>query len=228
MTAATLPSGSVPEQRGKVFSRDALYFAFVANIVPSIPFYLLAFFVCPLRALPIVLYFTLAVIGLRLNAFILVMLAVIVAFTDVVLVISGIFNLSPILIIDSIKYSANLDLFSFLGYAFLAAAILFFVGLYVYFLVRNRRVYQKVSLYPAILTCCAIVGLDFYLNASPQTFFANFLQNRTEFTSAAKQINLSAPMSAGEDENVLIVMVEGMGAYADPAHQKLLWDIFKT
>ncbi|MES0883666.1 sulfatase-like hydrolase/transferase [Roseibium sp. SCP14] len=228
MTDATFPSGSAPRPSGGIFSRNALYFALVANILPSIPYFALSVFVCPVRILPILLYFLLAVVGLYLNVFVLSFLAVVVAFVDVVLVVSGIFNLSPVLILDSVKYSASLDLFSFLGYAGFAGAVALSVALYVHLLVKNRQTFKRVSLYPAILSCFVIVGLDAYFNLSPQVLFASSLQENTEFSSAIKQAALDVPAPLDNEQDVLIVMMEGMGAFADPANQKVLWEIFET
>lgn len=228
MTDATLQTGAAPNQRKGIFSRDALYFAFVANVLPSVPYFALAFFVCPQRVLPIALYFVLAVIGLQLNVVFLAVLAAMVAVFDIVVVISGIFNFSPVLILDSVKYSASLDLFSFAGYTLFACAIAFFVGLYVTLLVRNREKFRQASLVPAILMCCAVLALDLYFNMSPQTKLASALQDKTEFTSAMSQTGLDQPVPAADKQNVLVVMVESMGAYADPAHQRILWEIMQV
>jgi sulfatase-like protein len=211
-----------------MFSRDALYFAFVANVLPSVPYFVLAFFVCPQRFQPIVLYLVLAVIGLQLNVIFLAVLAALIVVFDVVVVTSGIFNFSPELILDSVKYSASLDLFSFAGYTLFACAIAFFVGLYVYLIVRNRQKFKQISLVPAILMCCVMLALDFYFNMSPQTKLARAFQDKVEFTSAMSQTGLDQPVPAAKKQNVLVVMVESMGAYADPAHQRILWEILQV
>jgi hypothetical protein len=63
---------------------------------------------------------------------------------------------------------------------------------------------------------------------SPQILFASSLKENTEFSSAVRQAGLEKPVSSEYGQDVLIVMVEGMGAYADPENQRILWNIFET
>lgn len=213
----------------RIFSKDALYFAFVANVLPSMPFFVLAYYVCVPRLLVILLYFLLAVISMHINVFVLVLLAGLIAFLDVVLVVSEIYRLSPALVIDSIKYSTSLDVFSFAGYTLLAVSVLVCVGLYVFELARNRQTFKKVSLLPVTLLCGVVLGLDVYLlSMSSQKVLVRYQWDQTEFSSAINQTDLSPSARSEPGENVLVVMVEGMGAFADPEHQSLLWDVFKT
>lgn len=228
MAEATLHVGRCSADANDTSYLDAIIFAFVSCILPSIPYFILSFFVCPVRIFPIALYFILAVAGAYLRLLSLIILAIIVAGIDLTIVVSGVFNLNWYLLLDSVRYLGTLDLFSFTGYILFASMILLFVALYVFLIVRIREKFKKVSLIPSILCCCFILIADVSMNLSSQSTLANTLRSGAKFSSAVSQTNLDSFSAIHPDQNVLVVMIEGMGAFERSAHQNLLWEIFDT
>lgn len=211
-----------------LFSTKSLYFALLAAILPNIPYLILSFFVCPMRFFPILLYFLLAIVSFQMNVFVFISFAILIFVFDVVFVVSGIFGLPPSLVVDSLGHLPSLSLFSFSGYIILAASLIFVAWLYIHLLVRHRDMFKTVSLVPAFLAFCVVFAIDLTFNPPTKLFAAMFFPKHPEVTSATLQTGLETPGRDGRKGDVLIVMVEGMGAMSNPLHQDLLWDVFET
>ncbi|WP_298817326.1 sulfatase-like hydrolase/transferase [uncultured Roseibium sp.] len=66
------------------------------------------------------------------------------------------------------------------------------------------------------------------MNLSSQSTLANTLRSGAKFSSAVSKTHLDTFSTIHENQNVLVVMIEGMGAFKEPAHQNLLWEIFDS
>ncbi|MEM8702448.1 MAG: sulfatase-like hydrolase/transferase [Pseudomonadota bacterium] len=205
-----------------------MYLAVVAAVIPNIPYLFLSLFFCPMRFFPILLYFLLAIVSFHLNFFVLLIIAILLFSFDLIFTISGIFGLSPSLIVDSLNHLPTLKLFSFSGYMVLAAILIFFAWLYIFLLAKNRDRFKTASLVPAFLAFCAVFSFDLSVNPPSKLLDAMFFPKPTEFTSATLQTGLDVPSRDARKGDVLIVMVEGLGAISNPIQQNLLWEIFKT
>jgi Sulfatase len=215
--------------RGRIasaFNRPAWILAAVAVLVPNLPFAFLSIFAYPNRTLAIALYVLLALISLRAPRWLSLVLLIAVVCADVLLVISGAFDLHPSLVLQSIKYAIAFDVFASPAYL-LATAILVASTLATGFLiVRHRDAMRSASLMPLLVCAAAMLAFDMSANILPSKAFAGLHAETTKFDSAMKRSGLSARFDA--NHNTLIVMVEGMGAFADPAHTALLSDTLGT
>src|SRR5262249_23768552 len=78
----------------------------------------------------------------------------------------------------------------------------------------NRRRLRDASLIPAILAAFFLYQVDISTN--------QYKPEPIEFQSAMQQAGLTSESIVARDRNVLFVLVEGLGAYADPNEREIL------
>ncbi|PLX37262.1 MAG: hypothetical protein C0606_12280 [Hyphomicrobiales bacterium] len=204
--------------------RTGWIFAAIAVIIPNIPFLALSIFVCPNRVMSIALYVFVALAARSLAVWLSIALLAAVVFFDVVQVISGVFDLSPLMIVDSLKYAVAFDIFASPAYLIVVALLTATTALTGYLIARYRDAIRTAPLLPALLCAFAVFIFDYAANARTQKALGFLLKTQVEFDSAIGQSGLTPPTVANKGHNMLFVMVEGMGAFADPKHRALLTD----
>ena len=227
--AAIAPMG---EPRARDFagllSRDAWLFAAVAVLIPNLPFLFLSIFACPTRTLSISLYVMVAMLALWVPAWIAVALLVLAVGLDVVQVIAGVFDLGPDEIVASIQYAVAFDVFASPVYLVIAAALVTTTIATAILIVRYRQNLRRARALPALLCAFALLAFDVSANALTLKKMGFLYEAQTPFDSAIAQTGLDADAIAASGHNVLLVVVEGMGAFDDPAHQALLAGALQT
>ncbi len=213
---------------GRLFSRDALLLAAVFVLVPNLPFAALWLFVAPRRLLAIPLYLLAGMLALRLPLWAGAVLFAAVAVFDVLLIISGVFDLHPILVFEAIRYVPLLDLSGSMLYLELAAVVGATVTLMVWLTRRFRTRLTQASPMLALVCMFAWMGLDARVNLNLSRIWGDYLRPVTAFDSAAHRSHIAAAALAGADHNLLVVTVEGMGAFADPNLTRLMYHLIDT
>lgn len=213
---------------GRLFSRDALLLTAVFVLVPNLPFAALWLFVAPRRLLAIPLYLLAGMLALRLPLWAGAILFAVVAVFDVTMIISGVFDLHPILVFEAIRYVPLLDLSGSMLYLELAAVIAATVTLMVWLTRRYRARLTQASPMLALVFMFAWIGLDARVNLNLSRVWDDYLRPVMAFDSAAHRSQIDAPALAGSGHNLLFVTVEGMGAFADLKLTRLMYDLIDT
>ncbi len=213
---------------GGFLDRNSWLFAAVAVLIPNLPFLFLSIFACPNRILSISLYILVALLALRVPAAIAVTLLVFAVGLDVIQVIAGVFDLGPATIVQSIHYAIAFDVFASPIYLVIVAILVITTAATAVLIVRYRDDMRRARALPALV--CGMALLAFDLSANTQTLkkFGFLYETQTPFDSAVRQTGIDATAVAASGHNMLLVVVEGMGAFADPAHRALLTDTLKT
>lgn len=198
-----------------MFSRDSLLFLIIVGLLPNIMFLLASPFYLAERATSPLLYLLAAIAALFLPRWLAWCAFLLAATIDLGLVVMFAFNLPINVAIDSLRYAASVDIAASLFYvtiiSLVAAATILTAMLTFRYKVRLRAA----SPIPVTMMALALVAYD--LNFT----FPYFASNQPFFDSARNQTGLSAEAIARKNNNLLVVMVEGLGAFADPKDRSL-------
>ena len=146
---------------------------------------------------------------------------------DVMLTISGLFNLSFRWVAEATRYAMDINLFASPTYALVGATLVIaFFGI-TYLSNRFRPALVAASTTPALVMALLVVGGEFTANAQISRGFGRVLKLTAPFDSAMRQSGMHSYFEHRDGRNLLIVMVEGLGRYADPEIQALILEPFR-
>ncbi|MDJ0932122.1 hypothetical protein [Breoghania sp.] len=187
-------------------------------------------FACPNRSGAVLLYLLVAIASRKVPGWLAVALLVLAVCIDTFMVIAGIFDLAPSLLLESIRYAVAFDFFSSTAYLVAVGVLVASTAATAWMLIHFRKQMQMARLLPAILTTVAIFAVDVSVNMPTKNFeglFGSLYSSRVPFTSAMEEIGLEQSAVA-DGHNLLMVVVEGMGAFETPEHQALLTNLLET
>ena len=202
-----------------VFSRNSLLFALFAVVIPNFLFLLTAPFYIASRLISPFLYLAAGVAGLFLPARLTFLLFFAAAVVDLTLIVMIAFHLPLDVALNSLQYSASINPAASLLYVFIAVIVTVTSALSAYLISRYRARLREASLVPALLLAAALSCADL---AWTQPYFRT---PDVAFDSARVQTGMSADAVIGGGSNLLIVMVEGLGAFSDPEEGEALKSI---
>ena len=180
----------------------------------------------PPRTAAIIAYATLAVIARLVPAPATIALYLAVAIYDAVSTIALLFNLAPSEIVLALHLSADLKLFASPLYVAMITGLVLLVGANTAVLALKRETLRRGS--PAVLMSLALVfaATDFFANTSPHYQFGTLYATGKPMESAAKSSGFRPAALAAHDRNVLMIVVEALGQFADPWRQSILMQPF--
>lgn len=209
---SALAARSVPS----LSSTSAWRLALIISVVPNLAMLLVLPFYVAVRPLSPLLYVFAGLLAMRARPAFAYLLLPLVALIDLGLVAMAVFHLPLGAAIQSIRYMASLDLTSSAFYL-LVFGLFVANGIAIAFLVnRKRQVLQGANVLPAVLVAISVAVLEHQINRP-------FLKQPAQSFESALSINGVDPSAlANEGRNVLFVMVEGLGSFANPAHAAIL------
>lgn len=201
----------LPAGRFQPFSAASLQLALVIGILPNIMFLLvMPFFIASRLASPL-LYAMAGLLALLLPRWATLPLLLVAAVSDLMLIVVSAFHLKLTSAIKSVSYLSSLNPTASFFYLAFATALLTTAGLIGGLLLRYRSQFRAASPTPAAIVACLFALLDLTANFPYVRASAEGLG----FQSAIGQAGLSVDKVAGRGNNLFIVLVEGMGAFAD-------------
>ncbi|ASP34875.1 sulfatase-like hydrolase/transferase [Labrenzia sp. VG12] len=211
----------------RFFTRDTLMFAFLAVLVPNAIYIFLSLFYCPFRTLFVLLLSFVCLIGLYVHRALFFVLLLAVMTVDALVLISNFFQMPLPMLFDSLRYAGNLSIQNSTIYL-AAIGILLVSFALTYWVVSNaKRNKAAVNILPFFVVLAVYAGVDYWANAEPQE--AALAKSRMSETyvpiddAASLHSDVDSFLSRSGARNVLIVMVEGLGAFADPALRDTVW-----
>jgi hypothetical protein len=207
-SAAASPTGlSIPSLQDRNAWLLVLLLVLVPNLflLLTVPFYVLVRPISPL------LYLGAGLVSLRTNPMLTFPLFLLAGAIDLILIVAIAFHLPFDLAIDSARYLASIDVAASLFYV--STILLFIVNSLVaaWLLNRHRSTVRSVSILPAVMVALALTLIERQINAP-------FTKHENPVFQSALSINgLDAKSVSANGRNLLVVMVEGLGAYKDPA-----------
>lgn len=216
MTTLTTTHEEAADKGYSLLSRDSLLFALFAVVIPNVLFVFVAPFYIASRLISPLLFLAAGIAGLFLPARLTFLFFLAAALIDLTLMVMMAFHLPLDVAMDSLKYSASINPAKSLLYVCIVLVVTATSALSAWLISRHRERLRKASLIPALLLAAGLSAADL---AWTQPYF-----NKPDvaFESARTMSGLSADAIIGEHANLLIVVVEGMGAYADPEDRQLL------
>ncbi|MBA3676942.1 MAG: sulfatase-like hydrolase/transferase [Sphingosinicella sp.] len=212
-----------PKASFRPFSRDALRLALVIGVLPNILFLLVMPFYIAERMLAPLLYLMAGLVSLRLPRWAAYPLFLMAALIDLGLIIMTAFHLPLGTALHSIRYMASLDIGASAFYLLVIAVVMATALLAAGLVNRQREMLRAASPSLATLIAGLFVLIDWQVNFP-------YIEGKVDglpFESALSKSGFNAPAIAGRGNNLLIVMVEGMGAFAEPADRAQLADPLK-
>lgn len=205
----------------------AVLFATVWLILPNLVFVPLWFVGGPPRPLAIMIYVLVGLAGRMLPIWAVAALLLAAFGFDVILVVSGIFNLAPTSILHAIRFLPDLRIFESNQYLILTilvgvvfVTILSAIGQY-----RHRL--RRASAVPALLSAGLLMTGDHLINVNPEQEFGRYLSPTAPFHSAMGGSGLRERLVSPTGRNLVMVMVESMGHLENPDHHRLLTERFR-
>ena len=205
--------------RPTLFAANSLLFAFYTTVIPNIFFVAASPFYIASRLISPFLFLTAGIAGLFAPAPLTYLLFMVAAAADLSLIIMVAFHLPFDVAMDSLQYTASIDPAASAFYVAIGTIVTATTVLAAFLVNRNRTALRQASLVPALLVAGMLSAADLTWT---QPYFG---KPDVGIDSARLQTGLTAQAIAARGNNLLIVTVEGLGAFADPAEHELLTSI---
>lgn len=218
MSIITETPATAERESSALFSRPSLLFALFTAIVPNLLFVLASPFFIVSRLISPLLFLAAGIASLFVPAPLTYLLFFAAAAADMTLIVMIAFHLPFDVAMDSLKYAASIDPTASVLYVSVGSAVTATTALAAWLVNRHRAMLREASLIPALLIAGGFCVADFVWT---QPYFQ---KPDVGIDSARIQTGLSAEAIAERGNNLLIVTVEGLGAFAEPAER----DLFKS
>ena len=152
-------------------------------------------------------------------------LFLIAAALDLILIAAVAFHMPLDTIAASLRYTAAIDIAASAFYLFVLFAVASSALLAAWLLMRHRLTLRAASPTPAALLVLLLMLLDYKVNF-PFTEVDG--ARSAQFENAVGKATLTPDSIAARGNNVLVVLVEGMGAFADQADKALVTAPLRT
>ncbi|KZL18985.1 Sulfatase [Pseudovibrio axinellae] len=222
----SLPSAAIFVNR-RLKSSESWRFAVFSIITPSFVYILSSIYYAPMRVSNILALGLVLFLGIFVHRFLFLLLLAFTMIVDGVLFSANYFQMSPMMIVDSVHYLNKLDLFASITYC--AVFFFFLVSLIFTYRVtqRAKQNRKQLSLYPLFMVLFTYAGVDWTLNAPShwELRTESFLSNPFDPVEDAATIraNLKQQITSTTQPDVLIVIVEGLGTFKEGRKQEQIW-----
>jgi Sulfatase len=182
----------------------------------------------PPRTAAIIAYATVAVIARIVPTPLTILLFLAAAAYDAVATIALLFNLAPSEIMLALHLSADLKLFASPLYMAMITGLALLLGVNIAVLTLKRETLRRGN--PAIMMALALAfaTVDFFTNASAHYMFGTLYAKGKPMESAAEMSGFRDSVLAARDRNVLLIVVEALGQFADPWRQSVVLQPFQS
>lgn len=180
----------------------------------------------PPRTAAIMAYATLALIARNVPAPVTIALYLAVVVYDAISTIALLFNLAPSEIVLALHLTGNLHLFSSPLYIGITCGLALLLGVNIVMLTRNRDMLRAGNPMVMIGLALAFAAADFAVNTSAAYQFGTLAAVGKPMESAADDSGFRAMALAGKQPRVVMIVVEALGHFANPASEKILLSPF--
>jgi len=194
---------------------NSLLLLFAAGVVPNIFFFSASVFFLAERMISPLLYVVAALVMIFVSPIVGWVAFILVAATDLGLIILYAFHLPLPLALDSLKYIASIDIRASLLYVAILSVVTATTSISAYLIQRHRERFRLASPTPVVMLALALFAYDRVYT------FPHFQIEPARFESARTLSGLTETRIIANGRNLLIVMVEGLGAFADPSDRQI-------
>lgn len=182
----------------------------------------------PPRTVPILCYATVAMIARLASAPTIIVLYLAAVVYDAISTIALLFGLAPAEIGLALHLSGELNFFKSPLYMALIAGLVAVIGVNLAALVLKRDTLKRGNPLVLFLVALAVAGADFAVNTSPYYQFGTLFAKGKPMESASGDSGFRQAILASKPNSVLLVVVEAMGQFQDPAKQAILLQSFRN
>jgi hypothetical protein len=176
----------------------------------------------PPRTSAIIAYATLLVVARIVPPAVTVVLYLIIVAYDVVSTVSLLFGLAPSEIVLALNLTAQLDLFASPLYIALIAGLAALLAANIFVLVRKRETLRRGNIVAMMGFALCFAATDLFANTSAHYQFGTLYAAGKPMESAVAESGFHQAALTGRAPRVVLVVVEALGHFADPAHQAIL------
>jgi hypothetical protein len=180
----------------------------------------------PPRTAAIMAYATLALIARNVSTPVTVALYLAIVVYDAIATVALLFNLAPSEIVLALHLTANLHLFASPLYIAMACGLALLLGVNIVMLTRKRELLRAGNPLVMIGLAIAFAGADFAVNTSPHYQFGTLYASGKPMESAADDSGFREMALTGNRPRVVMIVVEALGHFANPASEKTLLSPF--
>lgn len=216
-----------PQEGSRHLSAASWKFAILSVVAPSFLYIVLMIYFCPPRLFFIAVLSAVVFLGLFINRFVFLFLLASAMIFDVLILVSTYFQMPLGMVFDATRYVGALSVQSSFVYA---ASVLVFLGsLYATYTVTQqaKKQRQALSLLPFVFVTVGYLALDGWANTPVHEVLGLKNSNKEPFTpieaTARKSADFASGLASEDKSNLLVVMVEGLGAFENQSHQDLIW-----
>lgn len=208
-------------------TRPPVLLLLIGVVVPNLVFVALALagLSVPPRTLPAVFYIVVAASLRFLPPPAVAGLYLLAVLFDIVFCATQFFGLAPQEAFFALRFIYELEVLNSQLYAVLILALLASVGTALYLLLRHGRRAGSASWSPLLLAGLVLIPADMAANSSQQGGGWLSFGAAPAFESAFQKSGYQELVTRPGGRPMLVIMVEALGKFADPAHQKLLDDV---
>lgn len=206
---------------GRWLDRDAILMAGIVAVAPNLLFILVSPWFLIRRLISPIIYLVAAFVAIFLPWPFAIVIFAVATIADALFIFAYIFSMPIGMTLEALRYAGDIDIAASLLYA---GAIVYFIAIPIVLTCLVRRYQQRLRIASPVFTALIVTGIAFadysvngYKPLSPPAF-----------ESAMQQSGIDAEAILARDRNLLVVIVEGMGALADPAERAILSDRLKA
>ena len=182
----------------------------------------------PPRTVPILCYATVAMIARLASPPVVIVLYLAAVVYDAISTIALLFGLAPSEISYALHLSGELHLFESRLYVMLIAGLAVVIGANLAVLVLKRNTLKRGNPLVLFVVTLAIAGADLIANTSPYYQFGTLFAKGKPMESAGGDSGFLKTILTTKPKSVLLVVVEAMGEFQDPAKQAILLQSFRN
>lgn len=205
----------------RLLDRDAMLMAAVAVLVPNLLFLLVSPWFLIRRLISPIIYLVAVFVAIFVPWPFAAVLFAVAAAADAFFIFSYIFDMPVGTTLEALRYAGDIDIAASLLYVAVAGYFIAIPVLLTCLVRRHRQSLRAASPIFATLLAFGISFADYELNGYKPL-------EQPSFESAMTQNGLDAPAIVARDRNLLLVIVEGMGAFANPAERAMLSDRLRS
>ncbi len=193
-----------------ILSRPSILMAFAVAILPNIVFLSLSPWYMAARPVASMTYLLAGIVALFTPRWVGWSVFILAGTYDLTVIIMHAFHMPFDVALSSLKFMSSLDLTASILYISIFLVVVATSAVAAWIVVKHRQSFRTASCLPALAIVAAITWGDWTFS------YPYSSKSVPAFDSAMKQTQLSPEAIVAERKNLLIVMVEGLGAIAKP------------
>jgi len=177
----------------------------------------------PQRFAAIVAYLVVALLARHVPPAAVVFSYLAVLIYDLTSTVALLFGLSFLEMFSVLRFAFEVKLFASPLYVAIGLGIGVSTVVALTLLIRERVYVRQARLVPPLLAVLALIVLDVTVNSLPHYHFGSAFAAGQPFASALRASGLEEKLNQGHGQRtVLVVVVEGLGVFRDPAHRDVI------